>query len=897
MMFLPKGRLARLCVSLLLGVVLSCGVVHAQSTVVHPEDEYKKLIRVSEDIQPLGENPFGENISLYNGSLSFEQTDISLAGNGPLLQLSRSFHPREAKESESIDGAFSDWDMEVPRITTMTAYQANVMGWLVNAGNKTARCSLFNVPPTVAAQSGGSDWEPHSWWAGYQLVVPGQGSQDLLRRASQNTLSPQMSGMSFPIVTKNHWMVGCLPATDGSDVGEAFFAVSPDGTKYWFNHMVYRWAPTMERPLGSSPAGLRVGKVQSLFATSDRLMRRQASLLVTRIEDRFGNALTYSYNGSNLTAITASDGRQLSLTYVTGTSRVSTATLQPASGTPRTWTYQYATSLYHALTKVVLPDRSAWSYNLASFLAADMDPIGGTCSTPAQLVTGTWTGTITHPSGLTGSFDLKAAVHGRSYVPKQCTGSPNSNPDNGYAVFPRVYYQLTIARKTFSGAGLPARAWNYTYSAPNQSWAQDCASGCPTQVWTDVIGPDGRASRYTFSNRFDISEGQLQRTDSHDGAVGTTVLRSVANYYSRPDAGPWPSVYGDNLQSRMNLAVVRQEAPLNQRVLTQSGDTYTWQAEAFNVFAQITKTKRFNSITGQSAVEEQTSYLNDLPHWVLALPLQTDNLTVGETVDQNVYDLSKLTLKERWHFGQKLMSYAFDAQGNLARFTDGNSHTTTLSNYKRGIPQTVVYPDSTTQSLLVDDFGQITRVTDQAGSATGYSYDPVGRLSRIDYPTGDERVWNSKSFTYDFVTAAERGMGANHWRRTMIEGDARQVTWFDAELRPVLSDTYSAIDSTSHTSARTDYDWKGQKTFVSYPVAGSPSLGSITSGSASTYDAVGRLTQSRQTSEWGTLTTTTTYLSGARMQVKDPKGNVTTTSYQVFDQPSYDAVIKVQAPA
>ena len=127
------------------------------------------------------------------------------------------------------------------------------------------------------------------------------------------------------------------------------------------------------------------------------------------------------------------------------------------------------------------------------------------------------------------------------------------------------------------------------------------------------------------------------------------MLRSVANYYSRPDAGPWPSVYGDNLQSRMNLAVVRQEAPLNQRVLTQSGDTYTWQAEAFNVFAQITKTKRFNSITGQSAVEEQTSYLNDLPHWVLALPLQTDNLTVGETVDQNVYDLSKVTLKERWH--------------------------------------------------------------------------------------------------------------------------------------------------------------------------------------------------------------------------------------------------------
>lgn len=49
-------------------------LVHAAS----PEDEYRKLIRVNQDIQPLGEHPFGENVSLYDGSLSFTQTDISL---------------------------------------------------------------------------------------------------------------------------------------------------------------------------------------------------------------------------------------------------------------------------------------------------------------------------------------------------------------------------------------------------------------------------------------------------------------------------------------------------------------------------------------------------------------------------------------------------------------------------------------------------------------------------------------------------------------------------------------------------------------------------------------------------------------------------------------------------
>lgn len=158
----------------------------AQSAVT-PEDEYKKLIHASADAQPLGENPFGEQVSLYNGSLSFEQTDVSVVGNGPLLQLSRSCRPQDRNEAGAIDGGFADWDMEVPRIDTLAATQ-----WLVAGTNPRARCSRFGLPPTIAGTQGGAAWEPATWWTGYQLVVPGQGSQDLLRRSAQNTLSPSM---------------------------------------------------------------------------------------------------------------------------------------------------------------------------------------------------------------------------------------------------------------------------------------------------------------------------------------------------------------------------------------------------------------------------------------------------------------------------------------------------------------------------------------------------------------------------------------------------------------------------------------------------------------------------------------------------------------------------------
>jgi hypothetical protein len=87
-------------------LVLSFGC-HAQSTgSVTPEDEYKQLIQVDQSIHPLGEHPFGESISLYDGSLSFEETDVSVPGNGPTIQLGRVLTPA----SEVGGFIFGDWD-------------------------------------------------------------------------------------------------------------------------------------------------------------------------------------------------------------------------------------------------------------------------------------------------------------------------------------------------------------------------------------------------------------------------------------------------------------------------------------------------------------------------------------------------------------------------------------------------------------------------------------------------------------------------------------------------------------------------------------------------------------------------------------------------------------------
>jgi len=892
-------------------LVLS-GWCHAQS--VTPEDEYKQLIKVNQDVQPLGAHPFGENISLYDGTLSFEETDVSLPGNGPAISLGRDLTPAQGPGyALNAQRPFGDWDLDIPRIETSAGSASSLPDapvWQVANGPTAGRCTYFNVPPNYT--QGTEAWAPKQWWYGYHLILPGQGSQTLLPRGTQNPLTPTISGMSFPIVTKQNWMIGC--GVTASDGGEGFIAIAPDGTRYTFAHLVYRPMANVTAPLGTAPAAIKAGGgIQPMAATENILYRRDAIMYVTQIQDRFGNTLTYNYDPSTgyLSSITSSDQRELDITYVPGSPLIHTVTAKATNVPSRTWTYSYDTStnpVLPTLTGVQLPDGSAWSYQLGDFQTAAIDTDGGDCKSKVLplLSSNVATGRITQPSGLTATFTLTPMLHGRSDVPWQCYGSGSSGGDAPYSNYPEYYYQFSLTSEVLSGAGMPTETWSYGYSQANESWSNDpCASSgtCATTVYTDVTDPGGNDTLYTFSNVFDATEGQLQHTDYYSGSTSGTLMRSVANLYANPTGGPWPATYGVDLQGRDNQAQTVTVSPLQQRTVTQDGQNFFWQAMAFDAYAQPTDVKRYNDIAGQSPIEETTSYLNDTSLWVLGLPQTVTNKATGEVESSNSYNsLDELTARAR--FGEALMSYTWNGAGQLASFTDGNGHTTSLSNYYRGIPTSILYPatsdfpNGTSETLAVDDLGEITAITDQAGHTTSYQYDSLGRIHQITYPYDssiDSAQWYPKVFTYTppANTPAERGVAAGHWRRTITQGSYIDTTYFDAELRPVLDDT---SNGSADISTATGYDWRGLTTFAAYPVAGSPDLSAITTGTHSNYDALGRLHQALQDSELGTLTTTTNYVSGPGIQVTDPKGKVTTTYFQAFDQPVYNVPWSISAP-
>jgi hypothetical protein len=214
-------------------------------------------------------------------------------------------------------------------------------------------------------------------------------------------------------------MIGC--GVIASDGGEGFVALAPDGTRYTFAHLVYRPMAEIVRPNGS--AGAMADGVHPMINEANFLPRYDAVMYVTKIQDRFGNTLTYNWSGNNLTSIVASDGRELDFGYNAGTPLVHTVTVKAAGGaSARTWTYTYGGSAsMPTLTRVQLPDGSAWAYQIGNLQSTTLKTTGGDCvrNLLPDLHSSAANGSMTTPSGLTATFTLTPTLHGRSYVPSR----------------------------------------------------------------------------------------------------------------------------------------------------------------------------------------------------------------------------------------------------------------------------------------------------------------------------------------------------------------------------------------------------------------------------------------------------------------------------------------------
>lgn len=848
--------------------------------------DYKDKIRSAEMIGPLPADAFGEQISLFNGDTEFVATDVDLPGNNDLpvrlgrrLRVdvkSRGLSSRGVSLSPTPLGGFGGWDIDVPYIhATVDA----TYGWRSETGYN--RCSGAILPSVV------SSFEVTEIFSGIQLHIPWEGGQELTNLAGHPV--PQ-DGHSYRWGTRNHYRARCIGQVQNYP-GEGFLVVDPRGVKYTFDVAVLREAGAIEKPLSAE--------------VMDSTHKLKVYLFVSRIEDRFGNFVTYHYSGERLTRISSSDGREISLTW--GASSIDKVV---AHG--REWVYTYGPTF-----SVRLPDGSSWQYrstgDLAVYPAAfdDSTTGDGRCIESLPSFASDFTLGVTHPAGSTAKFSFSYGAHRRSGTPATACTWLYKDSITGRDVYtlriPDYAHTYTIVRKEVTGPGIAPLVWSYGYEPPETGRATFPGSApyclsCDKDKSTFVVNPDGSEVEHIFGALWLHNEGVPLGTRTRN-AAGQVVREEMLTYVSDDEVSNYPFKpnFGEFTASD-NYAVLRNR-PQKVRTISQDGTVFKSVVSAYDQFARPTSVAKSNDIPASAVRTEQTVFFDSLPSWTLG---QTSRVTVNGAVASEIsYDATYVLPTVHKQFGRTVHTLGYDTTSTVASgqratlrtITDGNGKVTTLTSWKRGIPQQVKFPGTpeatagATRSAVVNDHGWITSVTDENGFSTAYGYDPMGRLNLIDYPNGDSVDWHNTVLAFEPVASAEYGIDAGHWRQTISTGNARKVSYFDALWRPLVVREYdSANVSGTQRFTRMAYDHEGRTTFASYP----GTTDALTAGTRTLYDALGRVTEVRQDSELGVLVTKTEYLTGADgyfARTRNPRNYYTWTRFQAFDEPDYQTPV------
>ncbi|MFD1299939.1 RHS repeat domain-containing protein, partial [Lysobacter gummosus] len=214
---------------------------------------------------------------------------------------------------------------------------------------------------------------------------------------------------------------------------------------------------------------------------------------------------------------------------------------------------------------------------------------------------------------------------------------------------------------------------------------------------------------------------------------------------------------------------------------------------------------------------DTTEYYDDLALWVLGQVKKETNVNTSQVTSETRYN-DKAQPIQRLAFGRLIESYGYNADGTLASVTDGRNNTMSLSNWKRGLPQTIQYPDQTGDSAVVDDNGWIASTTDENTFTTSYAYDTAGRLKSISYPSADSNTWYPTNITFSRRDVQEHGLAPGHWMQSTVTGNRAKNIFLDELWRPVLSHEWDGNDlaGTLRTTA-TRYDDQNRPIFTSYP--------------------------------------------------------------------------------
>ncbi len=861
-----RDRLQPLCILLL-----------TLSLQVYAEENIEPALLPGEATVPdaLSQNGLeGESIDIRTGKFELRNTDLSIPGNGGLdIVISRAYQ-KNLLPNYGVPHSIGSWELELPRITGnvgQTNYcQDPRPSWVQaqyepldlfvryvsvldtvwsNAGRNAevyAYDKRYGYPSiyfsesinrsdvsrwgqrTISIERPGFQLRPElieRQFLGLQLSIPGQASKDLLSPASGSV------GAGFAYITTDYWKSICI-AKDGVG-GAGFLVTSPEGVKYTFDKSyivetnyeeAWRWNPR-----------LPVRQAENL--------RRLRHYYPSKIEDRYGNTLTFGYIGDtsgalHVSKITASDGRIVDFRYNAqknvGRSKQSVSLLKEIESNGQVWRYVY--NAQSQLQKVVQPDGGTWEYTYQG--APYVERFGKSAIfSPAILKT------VKYPTGGLATYTYQTKL--TDYF-----GGTTKNREGMYVVRTRDTSGPNIV------AGKTVYQFDINTAGQNRT---RIATSAGLEEFVFHRANDWKLGSLLVQRTFDSSPQDLSKV-SDLATIDTNSLQLL-----QETSYAWKNLpqIGDTAVRDRPVAKIIPRV-LSQKTVTRDGTQYVTSYANHDAYGNPLA---ITEAAGTDTKSTTYTYFTDPGRWILH---QVANQTIqGVGLIERKY-FPDGTLDYLDSFGVR-QAFTYYPDGEVQTATNPNGVITRYSQYVRGTPEVEVRAENSPEAVsigrIVNGSGTVRSETIDEKTTT-YSYDGMNRIKTITKPDA-----SSNTTTIDYIYSAA-GL-----TRSLTRGSFQENRSFDGFGR--LKD----ISAEGITRSST-YDAVGRLVFQAQP--------NSTDGDQLAYDSLNRI--KKLTHSGDNTAVNYSYLPGNKIQIVNERGHTSTYTYRSYGDPDSKTLIAIDAP-
>jgi YD repeat-containing protein len=647
---------------------------------------------------------------------------------------------------------------------------------------------------------------------------------------------------------------------------------------------------------------------------------------LTRVDDGFGRALTFSYNGDGrIDAIESPIGTFI---YSYDASGNLSSRTRPDTGT-RTYLYEDQNDS-HNLTGIIDETQT----RIATIGYDDQDRVitsslTGDANTLTIAYESTLRRVVTDATGAATTYDL-AVRHGRAFIQSAdgpgCTTTCGGSDDTSY-----TYNDRGQVETMTDGLGTVTA---YTYDDAGNRLTRTRAQGTPEEITTTYTYTDLNKVA-TIRLPSIVAPGEDKLTYLSYDAAGNLQSRQEMGFVTFSDSGgavgseypaPGPSLTAIN---RVTFYTYDEYG----RVLTIDGPrtdvtdltTFSYYPNepgqglnrgflhtVANALGHTTTYGEYNGFGQPETITDPNGVVTTLTYNDLGLVVS--RTTGGRTTGYGYDDAGRLlTLTQP---GARTITYGYDNAGRIGSLTDtmgnaihysydamgrrigqqirgadGTAYTTLAYAYdEAGRLHKVINPDDSFQQMDYDEVGNLVTAINELTQTTTYQYDPLGRLTHTNEPLGA-----TTAYTYD--------IHGNQTSLTDAEGRTTSFTYddFGNRLSRTAPDTGTTeyrydlvgnlIETTDNNGTVTSYtyDVLNRVTEISYPGsgelitytydAGSFGIGrpsSVTDQAGSTsyrYDQFGDIVETVWVSDGLILSTTYAYNNNRELQeVTYPSG-------------------------